>query len=389
MVNSLESRVPEQEKPYERLYFLDNLRSFIILLVLVYHAAMAYMVNSPKWFYVIDTQNSFFFTIFVMVTDVFVMPLMFFIAGFFAIRSLTRKRQQAFWQDKIVRIIIPYFAGITLLAPAINYIYFLSRFDTPPAYFDYWVNIFFGLARQHAHLWFLGVLTLFFLIVSLTYYFYKPLGRVKDNPTLPSFKVMIGFGLIASLAFFCTKQFVDDYSWVMVKHVIMFQPTRCVLYALYFALGIYAHRHQWFTASGYIPNIQFWVPAAIVLGSIYSQYKITFWAKRELLLVMAGNDLLYSFFCLTAIFALVASFHRWLNYTSNLLSKLAANSFAIYFIHQPIVMLLVLAMRGYTLNVFVKHLIVSVVAILLCYLLCEYILAKLPSFRSRDKTVHM
>jgi hypothetical protein len=288
-----------------------------------------------------------------------------------------------------VRIVIPYFAGITLLAPAINYIYFLSRFSAPPAYFDYWVNIFFGLARQHAHLWFLGVLTLFYLIVSLAYYFYKPLGKVKDSPTLPSCKVIIGFGLLASLAFFCTKQFVDDYSWVMVKHVIMFQPTRCVIYALYFALGIYAHRHQWFTAYGYIPSIQFWAPAATMLGGIYSQYKITFWAKRELLLVMAGNDLLYSFFCLAAIFALAASFHRWLNYTSNLLSKLAANSFGIYFIHQPIVMLLVLAIRGYALNVFVKYLIVSVVAILLCYLLCEYILGKLPSFRSRDKTVHM
>jgi peptidoglycan/LPS O-acetylase OafA/YrhL len=380
--------VPEQEKPYERLYFLDNLRSFIILLVLVYHAAMAYMVNGPKWFYVIDTQNSFFFTIFVMVTDVFVMPMMFFIAGFFAIRSLTRKRQQAFWQDKIVRIVIPYFAGITLLAPAINYIYFLSRFSAPPGYFDYWANIFFGLARQHAHLWFLGVLTLFFLILSLAYHFYKPLGSVKDEPTLSSIRAIIGFGLVTSVAFFCVKQFVNDYSWVMVKSVIMFQPTRCVLYVLYFALGVYAHRQQWFTASGYIPRIKFWVPSAIVLGSIYPQYKIMFWAKREFLLVMIGNDLLYSFFCLTAVFALVALFHRWLNYTSKLLSKLAANSYGIYFIHQPIVMLLILAIRDYQLNVFLKYLVVSVSAIVLCYLLCEYILAKIPSFSYQDKSVH-
>lgn len=335
----------EQENSSTRMYFLDNLRSFIILLVLVYHAALAYMVRGPQWYYVIDTQTNFFFNVVVIASDVFVMPVMFFIAGFFGIRSLARKGHIVFLREKIVRIVIPYFAGILFLAPAVNYIYFLSRFDTSPAYLDYWMNIFFGLARQHAHLWFLGVLTLFFLALSLAYRFYKPLGSVTSQPTLPSSKFMIGFGLVTSIAFFCAKQFVDDYTWIMVNHVLMFQPTRCILYVFYFVLGIYAHRKQWFTASGYMPGIKFWIPAAVVLGSIYTQYRIMLWSKRELLLVMIGNDLLYSFFCLTAIFALVALFYNWMNYTSNLLSKLAANSYAIYFIHQPIVMLLILAVR--------------------------------------------
>jgi glucan biosynthesis protein C len=385
--NSVGVEVMKQEKHYDRLYFFDNLRSFIILLVLVYHAAMSYMVNGPKWFYVIDTQNSFFYTIFVMVNDVFVMPMMFFIAGFFAIRSLTCKGQRIFWQEKIVRIIIPYFIGILFLAPAINYIYFLSRPEPLPAYFDYWINIFFDLARQHAHLWFLGVLTVFFLLLSLVYHFYQPLGIVVEKTKLPPSKFMIAFGLVTSVAFFGIKQFVDDYSWVMVRNIIMFQPTRCVLYVFYFSLGIYAHRQQWFTAYGYIPKMKFWVPAAIVLGSIYPTYKIMFWAKRDLLIVMIGNDLLYAFFCLTAVLALLALFYRGLNYTSGLLSKLAANSYAIYFIHQPIVMLLVLALRSYPLPVFIKHLLASGMAILLCYWLCENMLAKLPSFSYRGKTI--
>ena len=376
-----------QESLTKRMYFLDNLRSFIILLVVIYHAAIAYMVRGPQWYYVIDTQNSFFFNIFVIFSDVFVMPAMFLIAGFFAIRSLARNGQSAFWQDKIVRIVIPYFAGIIFLAPAVNYIYFLSRFDTPPAYFDYWINTFFGLARQHAHLWFLGVLTLFFLVLSLVYHFYKSLGSVEDKPTLPSIKLIIGFGLITSISYFCVKQFLDDYTWIMVKHVIMFQPTRCVLYGFYFVLGIYAHRKQWFTAYGYMPRISFWGPSAIVLGGIYTQFRIMFWVKRELLIVMVGNDLLYSFFCLTAVFALVALFYRWMNYTSNMLSKLAGNSYAIYFIHQPILMLLILAVRGYQLNVFVKYLIVSVSTIVICSFVCEYLLSKIPSFSYRGKQV--
>jgi len=372
----------------KRMYFLDNLRSFIILLVVVYHAAIAYMTRGPEWYYVVDTQKNFFFNIMVMFSDVFIMPVMFLLAGFFAIRSLARKGQTVFWQDKIVRIIIPYFAGIIFLAPAINYIYFLSRFDVPPAYLEYWVTIFFGLARQHAHLWFLGVLTLFFLALSFVYYFYKPLGSVEDTPVLPSIKFIIGFGLVTSIAFFGIKQLFNDYTWIMLKHVIMFQPTRCVLYAFYFALGIYAHNKRWFTVCGYIPSIQFWGPTAIVLGSAYTQFRIMFWPKRELLIVMVGNDLLYSFFCLAAVFALVALFYRWMNYTSDLLSKLAGNSYAIYFVHQPILMLFILAVRGYQLNVFVKYLVASVSTIVVCYLICEYILSKIPSFSYQGKSIH-
>lgn len=377
----------EQNNIKKRMYFLDNLRSSIILLVVVYHAAIAYMIKGPPWYYVVDTQSDFFFNLIVIFSDVFIMPVMFLLAGFFAIHSLARKGQTAFLQEKIVRIVIPYFAGILFMAPAVNYIYFVSRPATPPSYLDYWINIFFGLARQHAHLWFLGVLTLFFLALSLAYHFYKPLGSIEGKPTIPSNKFIIGFGLVTSFAFFGIKQFVDDYTWIMLKNVIMFQPTRCVLYVFYFTLGIYAHRQHWFTADGYMPRIKFWGPAAIGLGSIYTAFRIMLGAKRELLVVMIGNDLLYCFFCLTATFALIALCYRWINFTSNLLSKLSGNSYAIYFIHQPVLMLLILAIRGYQLNVFVKYLVASVSTIVLCYLVSEYILSKIPSFSYQDKPV--
>ena len=293
-----------------RLYFLDHVRSFIIIAVLLYHGALAYMVRGPQWYYVIDTQNSFLFNVVVTISDVFVMPTLFFLAGFFGIRSLIRTNQIDFWRSKVVRIAIPYFAGILFLAPAVNYIYFLSRIDTPPAYLNYWENIFFSLARQHAHLWFLGVLLVFFLGLSLTCHLYKPLKRIDMQPSLPSNKSIIGFALATSIAFFCAKQLVADFTWVMIPNVIMFQPTRCTLYIFYFVLGIYAYRKKWFTASGYMPDVKIWMPVAVILGGVYAQYRIALWPKRELLLVILGNDLLYGFFCLAAVLGLISLFHQ-------------------------------------------------------------------------------
>ena len=380
MLNTTKPSPDRQEVLAPRMYFLDHLRSFIIILVLAYHGALAYMVRGPQWYYVVDTQNSFLFNVIVTISDVFVMPTLFFLAGFFGVRSLLRTGQVAFWRSKVVRIVIPYFMGILFLAPAVNYIYFLSRFDTPPAYLDYWWNIFFGLARQHAHLWFLGVLTVFFLGLSLILRFYKPLECIESQPALPSGKFIAGFGLATSMAFFGAKQFVADFTWIMLPNLLMFQPTRCTFYVFYFALGVYAYRKRWFTSCGYMPNVKFWLPMAVLLGGIYARYRMVFWSKRELTVVMLGNDLLYGFFCLAAVLGLIALFHQRMNYTTNLLRKLAGNSYAIYFIHQPVLMLSILVIREYPLPVGIKYVLACFFALVICYLISELVLSRLKPF---------
>ena len=75
-----------------RLYFFDNLKSFIIVLMTVFHAAMCYMAYAPEWWYVVDAANpSFFLTGFVCFTDIFIMPVMFYVSGYFGGASLAKK----------------------------------------------------------------------------------------------------------------------------------------------------------------------------------------------------------------------------------------------------------------------------------------------------------
>jgi glucan biosynthesis protein C len=45
-----------------RLHYLDNLRAFAIILVIVLHAAITYMADPPSWWYVIDADRSVVFT---------------------------------------------------------------------------------------------------------------------------------------------------------------------------------------------------------------------------------------------------------------------------------------------------------------------------------------
>ena len=90
-----------------RIYFLDNLKSVIILLVIFFHASLTYKIDAPVWWYVLDTQRVLAADIFHVWADVFIMTIMFFISGYFALRSLERHTQSSFWKKKWLRIGLP------------------------------------------------------------------------------------------------------------------------------------------------------------------------------------------------------------------------------------------------------------------------------------------
>ena len=91
-----------------RLHALDNLKWFVIWLMLVFHAAMCYMSFAPEWWYVVDATNpQFSATVFVCWADIFIMPVMFFVSGYFGLMSLSKHGVKKFWRGKFVRIILP------------------------------------------------------------------------------------------------------------------------------------------------------------------------------------------------------------------------------------------------------------------------------------------
>jgi len=94
--------------PSKRLYFLDNLRAFVIMLVIVLHASITYMAYAPVWWYVLNPQNSLFFTMLVLLIDVPIMQIMFFISGYFAMPSLQKRGSASFLKDKCIHIGIPW-----------------------------------------------------------------------------------------------------------------------------------------------------------------------------------------------------------------------------------------------------------------------------------------
>jgi hypothetical protein len=378
--------LPEQNSPSGRIYFLDNLKTFIILLVVFFHSAYAYSIYYSEDWFVVDTQKSFFFDVFIMVAFAFMMPVMFFVAGYFGDRSLARKGQLWFWRDKFYRIIIPWALGVLILAPARGYMHSLSR-NLYPSYLGYWAHYFFGKEYQthgQAQFYFLGMLTLFYGALSVLYLIRRPIGNIGSKPTKPSSLFFILFGLATGLIFFGGNLVIGEAIWPKIA-IFDVPGTRFIPYMAYFFLGVFACKQQWFTPSGYHPSGKRWLPICVL-----SFFLLLISLDKKSMPGEIGRAcyaLSYFFFCMAAVFSLLAFFQKRIGFTSNLLASLSANSYAIFFIHYSVILWIILALREFQWNPFAKWLLGGVLSVIICYAVARYALSKTPMFSVEVKPI--
>jgi glucans biosynthesis protein C len=374
----------------QRLYFLDNLKAFIILLMVIFHIGMGYTTWDLQWWTVNDIQKNKFFDFFILETDVYIMPIMFMIAGYFAPMVLDRKGVAIFWQDKLKRIVLPWIGGVLFIAPFIAYSSLFSRMDMPPNYFFFWKTAFFGPYYQQGPYWFLGILTLFFLILTIFYQVNSAYFKKAVQKTTPTACFFLTFALLTTASFFSGNLLFWNDAWINVKFVFMIQPVRFLLHLCYFGLGIYAWKHSWFTQSGYRPRLLPWGISAIIMLFIFLIYRVTFTLMPDVpILFKAGHALVHATFSLTATFALIALSQNFFDSNAYLWRRIAANSYTIYFIHQCVVIPIGCIVQKLTINIWVKYSSVSVVTIVLCFLLAEYVINPVLSLRDQGKNIQI
>ena len=152
-----------------RIYFLDNLRTFLILLVIVLHSAITYSPLLESMWIVNDPAKSNGLGLLVIYLDIFIMFIMFFISGYFIPSSLKSKNSWSLIISKFKRIMIPWIVAVFTLIPAYKFIFLYSRGLPQEEWFTYFHfyhhaganNGFFADHPAQSWLWFLPVLFLF------------------------------------------------------------------------------------------------------------------------------------------------------------------------------------------------------------------------------------
>ena len=112
--------VKEQTSP-TRFWYIDSLRFLLIAIVVVHHAAIGY---GAKW------HNSFFidsvgssgggsslYDIIFLMSDTFMIPGLFFLAGLFCIPSLKRRGVSSYVKERLLRLGLPLVLGVVFICP--------------------------------------------------------------------------------------------------------------------------------------------------------------------------------------------------------------------------------------------------------------------------------
>jgi glucans biosynthesis protein C len=363
-----------------RLHQLDNLRAFVIVLVVVLHAAITYMTPAPTWWYVIDPDQSVAFTLLVLLVDVPLMPIMFFVAGYLATPSIRRRGPRGFLREKTIRLGIPWALGVVFLAPLATYMTYVSR-SIPTGYLQFWTNDFWGPMFQQSVYWFLGVLFVAFLVFVYAYVFPARELLQADAPavTRPGPAFFLGFIALTAggSTLLSVRAGLDE--WQAMGWLLVIQPARVAFYVGYFMLGVHAERRGWLTDAGYRPNPLAWVLICVASAAVYLAFRVS--ATLQGILERLAASTLFSIFCLAALLAGLAMFERWGNGAGRAWRTLAANSFGVYYIHPLILYPLAWVLVGVGVPAVAKFATLVVVTMVVSLAVSALVLRRAPGLR--------
>ena len=246
-----------------RVYFLDNLRTFLILLVVILHAGMTYEQGFDSFWIVSDPAKWDAIALVRMYLDLFVMFMMFFISGYFISNSLQHKSSWEFIKSKFKRIMIPWIIAVFTLIPAYKAIFLFARGlpqEELVSYFHIFQRTgtdlaFFANNPTQNWLWFLPVL---FLIQVVYLLLYKT-NVLKIRISLKTAVVLtVLIGVIYSMIISETGL----KGWTH-SPIFDFQNERLLVYFMSFLLGSLCNKVNVFV--GEKPNYKIYIASNVTL----------------------------------------------------------------------------------------------------------------------------
>jgi glucans biosynthesis protein C len=369
-----------------RMDYIDNIRIFLTILVIVHHIAIGYG-GSGDWILreaPTDSISPILLTMFNAVNQSFFMSLFFLISGYFLPKSYDRKGMILFCKNRLIRLGIPIVAFAYLISP----ITFVLR--------SYFVNgitvslvetIQLRLTRgifNTGPLWFVEAL----LLYSFFYVIFRKASKrfgiaLNNNFFLHSFPsnlaITISIGVTALSTYLVRIWFPVGTTFYH------FQLGHHVHYIFFFIFGIMASRNNWLdslSAGQYkswgkiaLVNIAAFPVLYGVAMSINIPIEAFLGRGTWLSLVTSIWD---SVGCLGISIWLIGFCFHHLNRQSTLTKYLSSNTYTVYIIHLPIALIVQASLLAIMIPSISKFLIASVATVILCFIVSHFVIRRLP-----------
>lgn len=373
--------------PSKRLYFLDNLKIFLTILVILHHVGQAYGPTGGFWQYKSSLhENIPWLSLFFPVNAAFFMGLFFMIAGYFLPSSYDRKNNMTFLKDKLIRLGIPTLLGFLVISPLEMYFYYINYSRNKPLNFsEYFMNIYLGIGGKpfwyktntgvpfpelnFGHLWFVENL----LVFTILYFIVRKLilkNTIKDDSKTFNFTSILIIGFLIALASVIIRIWYPIDKWIALFGFMQSEIAHLPQYIILFIIGIIAYRKNWFIKiskkAGYLS-----LGLEIIMAFIvYTAHLIPHTAD----ILFSKWDIYEAFLCVFLCFGLIVLFREKLNLSTSKFKFLAANSYLAYIFHFPIVLTVQYSFDKVTMGGAIgKFLIVSFLSVVITYFVAAII----------------
>lgn len=239
-----------------RLWYIDNLRIFLVSLVVLHHLAITY--GAPGSWYYNESQAGMPeivpLALFVATNQSFFMGMFFFISAFFILPSLLRKGSTRFIKERLLRLGIPlllYFFILSPLTVFISHKFILGREVSLLQYISSAHGAGFG------PMWFVEALLVFSLIFLLV----RPVAAHIRWP-FPKTPVILAAAVFTGLLQFFIR-IALPVGWSMP--FTNFQFPFFMQYIFLFALGVIAWQNNWLESISAEQGIRwFWFAQGLI-----------------------------------------------------------------------------------------------------------------------------
>ncbi|MHA2370638.1 MAG: acyltransferase family protein [Candidatus Hodarchaeales archaeon] len=372
-----------------RIAYVDNLRIYLTILVILHHVAVVYG-GAGGWPVIEGASDEFspiLLTLFNAINQAFFMSAFFLLAGYFSPRAYDKKGPVNFMKDRVIRLGIPLAIYTTIIITINHYLVVNYWYHEKMSIWDavaYRIRNFEVIA---GHLWFVQAL----LIFASIYVLFRVLtDRLSMNKGIRLFRdkypsnnsLLLCIGILALLTF-AVRIFIP-----VGEEVFNLQLGHFVHYTFCFYAGILAYRGKWLerlseaqarrwgiVSLAVMPFILVIALVHVLLGGALEGSDA--YVRGGLYWQAFAYAVWETILMIGIITWLLYIFREKLNHSGPTTKKMAGNAYTVYIVHQTIVTALAIVIVSVAIPTTLKFAIVSVIAIPLCFAI-SHLIRKAP-----------
>lgn len=374
-----------------RLVYIDNIRSLIIILVVIAHVVITYS-GIGGWYYVekhydeIPIIEFVVFGLFIGILASFSMGILFLFAGYFLPSGYDRKGFLRFIKDKLIRLFIPVLLYVFIIDPIVVYLMLNDYYEYPKmSFFEHYR--FFIIHKEFLDdtgpLWFIVVLLVFSIFYAcLRLMIFKKINFSFLKKISPNFLILFLIIVNTISTYYIRLKYPIGYDFYNFQLAFYSQ------YVILFILGIFIYRLDLLSKISFKFGLNWFIYGlsfSFLLFSFIAYYGNAINGDIKILGGPYWQSGAYAFFesivCASIILGIIVIYRQWFNRHHTVSKFLSKHSFGVYVLHTPVVVGMALLFTVYHSSSINKVLVVTAVSLPLSYLL-SYLLKKIKGLNN-------